>query len=1746
MALRKYLPSSEAPPLSMTPLNIPDIKVPEKAHFAEAETAGSPSIDTDVDIDLTEVYFLIMHFLSAGPCHRTYGQFWNELLEHQLLPRRYHAWYSRNGAQTGDEDDNGLSLPLSYNKLAERYPHVGKEHLVKLLKQLILTTAPPSLGMLGGNIPNASDVPTLLGTGSFSLLGSDRRNKDQQVSHLPGYLRWPHMQADQVRGLGLREIGGGFTKHHRAPSVRAACYTIAKPLTMVQKMENIKKLRGHRDAVYCAIFDRSGRYVITGSDDRLVKIWSMETGFCLASCRGHEGDITDLAVSSNNALVASASNDFVIRVWRLPDGLPISILRGHTGAVTAITFSPRPSSVFNLLSSSDDGTCRIWDARYSQLSPRIYLPKPIDPAAGKNNGPSSSTVPQSHQILCCAYNANGTVFVTGSSDTYARVWNACKFNSEDSDQPNHEMDVLSGHENDVNYVQFSGCAVASRLSTTDTSKEDNIPKFKNSWFTHDSIVTCSRDGSAIIWGPKPRRSHSKAGRWVKSYHLKVPPPPMPAQPPRGGPRQRLLTTPRGVNMIVWSLDNRFVLAAIMDCRICVWNARDSSLVHSLTGHSESTYVLDVHPFNPRIAMSAGYDGKTIVWDIWEGTPIRVYEIGRFKLVDGKFSPDGTSIVLSDDVGQIYILSTGQGESQKDAKYDQFFLGDYRPLIQDTHGTALDQETQLVPYRRNIQDPLCDASMIPYPEPYQSMYQQRRLGALGIEWRPSSVKFAVGPLDISGLQEYPLLPLVDLDRMIEPLPEFIDVMDWEPEVEVQSEDNDSEYNVTDEYSSEGEQGGLSASFSGGSECSVEDSDGENGRRRSRRKKHQGDVELMTSSGRRIKRRNLDERDGTLPRSNISKKSRTGRKLKGRKSSRSKSLRPQRHSARSSTHKVPKCAATSTDDEENVGSESDSLESESVPPDLNIESNESNGSLNQRHSKGKATMFDDSENVHKTFVPAESQVTRRRLVLKLPARDSKRPISTENSKLDCGRPVSILGSSSKSPQAITGEYIQDQWTSSHNMIDSLQQSCGDIGVRLPGEYGKLEGQLDLSAGYKGWGEVKARSTKRSRSGDAFPMGGFHVSKANLDQSSFPNLEIQTNDCKADTEVYNRASTSGSVDVIIPKEQSPSGGNGTSKGSSLEPCNGNSILESVARPGPSESGYHEPLEGLNSVANGKKVFINGSDHFQDVKENTPRISTKFKIRSRWKDQDSSLKINSIVPVEEDIVSAGFDSSFRTVREQSLTSGLCLEDEGTCRRSVDNGDETGFSISESQTSLHDSSRLCSDRDSKMFSAVYRRTKSCKARSNSEGDGGLEESTSNASIHNHDQLADSPKGARGGIARSGSMKASRLELTGENCSFKRTESGHGSAETSSRRAQKVTVNTRDQHQGRESSSSPKVAVGLRSCRNRKDNHLDYPLEERRSHHKMNKLSWLMLVKQEECCRYIPQKGDEVAFLRQGYDGYIESLKNLPGARRATELGAWRSLKGGLRAVEFCKVTDLDYSTLPGSGDSCCKINLHFIDPQSGVLRKTLNLTMPEPTNFPDFIVERTRYDASIKRNWVSRDKCRVWWTDETNDNGGNWWDGRVITVKAKFPEFPDSPWEKYSIKYKDDFATETDHSAWELHELDGQWQHPHLDIETRDSLLNALNKITQSSRLQENYGISKLNQISQKPDYLNRFPVPLSLEVIQLRLENHYYRSLDAVENDFHVMLSNVQAYFAKSGDMKKKMDRLSEWVNKTLSSFQ
>lgn len=174
-------------------------------------------------------------------------------------------------------------------------------------------------------------------------------------------------------------------------------------------------------------------------------------------------------------------------------------------------------------------------------------------------------------------------------------------------------------------------------------------------------------------------------------------------------------------------------------------------------------------------------------------------------------------------------------------------------------------------------------------------------------------------------------------------------------------------------------------------------------------------------------------------------------------------------------------------------------------------------------------------------------------------------------------------------------------------------------------------------------------------------------------------------------------------------------------------------------------------------------------------------------------------------------------------------------------------------------------------------------------------------------------------------------------------------------------------------------------------------------------------------------------------------------------MGPWATVKGNIRAVEFCKVEGLEYATTSGSGDSCCKMALKFIDPASSVLNKAFKLTLPEVTGFPDFLVERTRFDAATHRNWTCRDKCKVWWKNEGEEDG-SWWDGRILSVKPKSSEFPDSPWERYTVQYKTE-PTETHlHSPWELFDADTQWEQPHIDDNGRNNLLSLFAKLEQSA----------------------------------------------------------------------------------------
>ena len=74
---------------------------------------------------------------------------------------------------------------------------------------------------------------------------------------------------------------------------------------LAKSMKILRKTFGHLSSVYCLIFDRSGRLVITGADDMLVKVWSFVDARLIHTFRGASAEISDLAVSSDNKLIGT-------------------------------------------------------------------------------------------------------------------------------------------------------------------------------------------------------------------------------------------------------------------------------------------------------------------------------------------------------------------------------------------------------------------------------------------------------------------------------------------------------------------------------------------------------------------------------------------------------------------------------------------------------------------------------------------------------------------------------------------------------------------------------------------------------------------------------------------------------------------------------------------------------------------------------------------------------------------------------------------------------------------------------------------------------------------------------------------------------------------------------------------------------------------------------------------------------------------------------------------------------------------------------------------------------------------------------------------------------------------------------------------------------------------------------------------------------------------------------------------------
>ncbi|KAF9904975.1 Bromodomain and WD repeat-containing protein 3 [Linnemannia zychae] len=155
-------------------------------------------------------------------------------------------------------------------------------------------------------------------------------------------------------------------------------------------------------------------------------------------------------------------------------------------------------------------------------------------------------------------------------------------------------------------------------------------------------------------------------------------------------------------MAIWSLDDSTVILTTSLGEIKIFDSVTGEWIHTLKGHAPrcSIYVVDVHPQDNRILMTAGYDGQVILWDMSKGIKLKSWTYAEQEFLDGRFSPDGMMFAVTDQEGKCILFGAGKNlDDFQDARsfVEQTFWSDYAPVRYDADHNVVDDTTQIAPH-----------------------------------------------------------------------------------------------------------------------------------------------------------------------------------------------------------------------------------------------------------------------------------------------------------------------------------------------------------------------------------------------------------------------------------------------------------------------------------------------------------------------------------------------------------------------------------------------------------------------------------------------------------------------------------------------------------------------------------------------------------------------------------------------------------------------------------------------------------------------------------------------------------------------------------------------------------------------------------------------------------------------------------------------------------------------------------------
>lgn len=247
--------------------------------------------------------------------------------------------------------------------------------------------------------------------------------------------------------------------------------------------KEVRTFTGHRGSVTSVAFSPDGNLAVSGSSDSTLRLWEVGTGRELHATGNFGWKITSVAFSPDGKLLASAADDNKVRLWEVPDVQPVRALAGHGWRVTSVAFSPDGNYS---LSGSEDDSVKLWDTANGQ-EVRSF-----------RNGLAS--------VTCVAFSADGRLGLSGGRDKAVKLWNLGS---------GRQLQQFDGHTRPVRSVAFTrDRRFAVSASEDDTIKVWDLKTGKEfrTFTGHTAAVTgiavspdghnlasASADGSVKIW-----------------------------------------------------------------------------------------------------------------------------------------------------------------------------------------------------------------------------------------------------------------------------------------------------------------------------------------------------------------------------------------------------------------------------------------------------------------------------------------------------------------------------------------------------------------------------------------------------------------------------------------------------------------------------------------------------------------------------------------------------------------------------------------------------------------------------------------------------------------------------------------------------------------------------------------------------------------------------------------------------------------------------------------------------------------------------------------------------------------------------------------------------------------------------------------------------------------------------------------------------------------------------------------------